>query len=370
MDNKDLDKLFSQINKQFGSGTIQMGGGPDIRVFPSGSLTLDLAIGRGGIPRGRIVEVFGPEASGKTTIALLHAAQVQKEDQGLVAFIDAEHAFDPMLAEGYGVDLSKLTYVEPKTAENAIDTAEALIRSGFYRLVIVDSVSALTPTKIAESSMDQQTMGLLARLMSTAMMKLNGPAYQFDCTCIFINQLREKVGGYAPNGIVPTTTSGGRALPFYSSIRLNVRRAENITEKDDTIGHWVKVKVVKNKIGTPFKEALFPLYYRVGVDRSYEIVELACLAGIIYQGGAWFSYRDALGDVIKRDDTEYKWQGKAKLTDFVKENPEFLMELEDRLRGVEIEAPVGQAVDPDATEWRVDEEEIAKAAALVALEEI
>lgn len=366
---KDLDKLFGQINKQFGDGTISLGGGPQIKTFPTGSLTLDLAIGRGGLPRGRIVEVFGPEASGKTTIALLHAAEVQKQDQGLVAFIDAEHAFDPVLAESYGVDLDLLTYVDPKTAENAIDTAEALIRSGYYRLIIVDSVSALTPTVIAESSMEKQTMGLQAKLMSTAMQKLNGILYQNDCTAIFINQLREKVGGYAPNGIVPTTTSGGRALPFYSSVRLNVRRAENITEKDDTIGHWVKVKVVKNKVGTPFKEAMFPLYYQVGVDRTYEIVELACLAGIIYQGGAWFSYRDASGNIITRDGVEYKWQGKAKLTDFVKATPDFLNELEDRLRGVEIEAPVGEAVNPDATDWEIEADALTIPTAAVPVEE-
>lgn len=345
--NKDLEKLFATINKQFGAGTIQVGGGPEIKTFPSGSLTLDLAIGRGGVPRGRIVEVFGPEASGKTTIALLHAAQVQRQNEGLVAFIDAEHAFDPMLAFNYGVDMESWTYVDPKTAENAIDTAEALIRSGFYRLIIIDSVSALTPTKIAESSMEQQTMGLQARLMSTAMMKLNGIAYQNDCTVLFINQLREKVGGYAPNGITPTTTSGGRALPFYSSLRLNVKRAENITEGNDTIGHWVKIKVVKNKVGTPFKEAMFPLYYSVGVDRVYEIVELAVLAGLIYQAGAWFSYRNEQNEVVEQDGVLYKWQGKANVTEFVKGNPRFLHELEDRLRGVEVEAPVGAPVNPD-----------------------
>lgn len=233
---KDLEKLFGQINKQFGAGTIKFGGGPEIQTTSSGSLTLDLAIGRGGVPHGRIIEVFGPEAGGKTTMALLHAVKVQQERKGLVGFIDAEHAFDPMLAASYGVNLEELAYVDPKTAENAIDTIEALVRSGEFRLIIVDSVSALTPTKIAESSMDQQTMGLQARLMSTAMMKLNGPAYQNNCTILFINQLREKVGGYAPNGVVPTTTSGGRALPFYSSLRLNVRRGDNITEKEDTIG--------------------------------------------------------------------------------------------------------------------------------------
>jgi recombination protein RecA len=345
--NKDLEKLFAQINKQFGSGTIQMGGGPDIKTFPSGSLTLDLATGRGGIPRGRIIEVFGPESAGKTTVALLHAVQVQKSRQGLVAFVDAEHAFDPLLAISYGVNTAEWSYVDPKTAENAIDTVEALIRSGLYRLIIVDSVSALTPSKIAESSMDQQTMGLQARLMSTAMMKLNGPAYQYDCTVLFINQLREKVGGFSPiPGVAATTTSGGRALPFYSSIRLRVTRGDNIIEDGITVGHWVKIKVVKNKVGTPFKEATFPLYYSVGVDRVYEIIELSCLADIITQSGAWFSYGDMPnGKAI---------QGKPKFIEYVKANPYILNELEDKLRGVEIEAPVGKPVNPDGYE---DEED-------------
>jgi recombination protein RecA len=352
----NLDKLFAQINKSFGENTIKFGGSPDIKTTPSGSLTLDLAIGRGGIPRGRLIECFGPESSGKTTIALLHAAEVQREGEGLVAFIDAEHAFDPVLAASYGVDLSKLAYIDPKTAENAIDTAEALIRSGEFRLVIIDSVSALTPTKIVESSIEQQTMGMLARFMSTTCQKLNGIAYQNDCTVFFINQIREKIGGYAPNGVVPTTTSGGRALPFYSSVRLNVRRGENITEKDDTIGHYVKVKVVKNKVGTPFKEAMFPLYYSVGVDRVYEIVELAVLAGVIQQGGAWFKYADESGDAITRDGVQYKWQGKAKVTDFVKENPAFLIELEEILRGVQVEAPTGEAESEDGYSGAVVEE--------------
>lgn len=343
--NKDLEKLFAHINKQFGNGTIQMlseGFVPEIKTFSSGSLTLDLAIGRGGFPRGRIVEVFGPESSGKTTIALLNAAEVQKSGEGLVGFVDAEHAFDPVLAASYGVNLDELTYIDPKSAENAIDITEALIRSGMYRTIIIDSVSALTPTKIVESSIEQQTMGLLARFMSTALQKLNGIAYQNDCTIIFINQIREKIGGYAPNGVVPTTTSGGRALPFYSSIRLNVRRAENITNKDETIGHWVKVKVVKNKVGTPFKEAMFPLYYSVGVDRIYEIVELAVLAGVITQGGAWFRYADETGDAITRDGVIYKWQGKANVTEFVRSNPAFLAELEEILRGTHVEAPTGE----------------------------
>lgn len=357
MDNKDLDKLFAQINKQYGTGTISIGGGPEITTVSTGSLTLDLAIGRGGIPEGRIIEVFGPEASGKTTIALLHGAEVQRAGRR-VAFIDAEHALDPTLAAAYGVKLEEWTYVDPKTAEQAIDIIEALVRTGLYGLIITDSVSALTPSVIAENSAEKQTMGLQAKLMSLAMQKLNGPAYQHKCTCLFINQLREKVGGYAPNGVVPTTTSGGRALPFYSSVRLNVRRGDPIKDKDDVIGHWMKIKVVKNKVGIPFKEATVPLYYQVGIDHQYEIIELACLAQIIYQGGAWFSYRDENNEIIVRDGAKYSWQGKDKLTEFAKENPDFLYELEDRLRGVVVEAPVGAPVNPDATDWEVSPEEI------------
>lgn len=350
MENRDLEKLFAQINKNFGQNTIQMLTKefvPEVKTTSSGSLILDLAIGRGGIPRGRIVEVFGPEASGKTTMSFLHGAEVQQKDEGLVAFIDAEHAFDPLLAASYGIDLDKLTYIDPKTAENAIDITEALIRSGAYRLIIIDSVSALTPSKIIDSSIEQQTMGLLARFMSTTCQKLNGIAYQMDCTVLFINQIREKIGGYSPTGQAPTTTSGGRALPFYSSLRLNVRRSENIKQGEDTIGHWVKVKVVKNKIGAPFKEATFPLYYTVGVDHVYETVEMAVLAGIIKQGGAWFSFRDETDDVIERDGVAYKWQGKANLTAFVKENEAFYNELQGLLRGVEIEAPQGEPESQD-----------------------
>jgi recombination protein RecA len=368
MENKDLAKLFTQINKQFGAQTIQMLTEefvPQIKTYSTSSKILDLAIGRGGIPSGRIVEVFGPEASGKTTLSFLHAAEVQKAGEGLVAFIDAEHAFDPLLAASYGVNLDQLTYINPQTAENAIDIAEALIRSGLYRLVIIDSVSALTPTKIVESSIEQQTMGLLARFMSTTCQKLNGIAYQNDCTILFINQIREKIGGWAPAGQVATTTSGGRALPFYASLRLNVRRAENIKEKgsDDTIGHWMKVKVVKNKIGAPFKEAHFPLYYTVGVDNVYELVELACLANIIVQRGAWFSYRDENDEIIKRGDLEYKWQGKANLTDFVRENDDFFEELHQQVVNAAIEAPQGAPVSQDGYEFPDEVQEALDAAA-------
>lgn len=345
-----LDKIMNQINKSFGENTISFGGSPNIRVFPSGSLTLDLALGRGGFPRGRMIEVYGPYSSGKTTIALLHAAEVQRMGEGKVAFIDAEHSFDPDLAAQYGVDLNELIYVDPKSAENAIDIADALIRSGEVRLIIIDSVSALTPSKVVESSIEQQSMALLARFMSTTCQKLNGPAYQNDCTILFINQIREKVGVMYGS---PETTSGGRSLPFYSSVRLHVRAGDQLKNKDEVYGHIIKIKVTKNKVATPFKEAAFPLIYGKGVDRVDEISQLAVFAGIIRQAGAWFRYENADGEVIERNGREMKFQGRNAFAEYLREDPGFLAELEGKLRGVEVEAPDGEPepdyVDPENT---------------------
>lgn len=351
-----LDKVLGMINKKFGENTATILTPDfvrDIKVFSSGSLTLDLALGRGGIPRGRLIEVFGPTSAGKTTLALLHIAEVQRAGEGRAAFIDAEHTFDPVLAAEYGVDLSELVYVDPETAENAIDIADALIRSGEVRLIVIDSVSALTPSKIVESSVEQQTMGLLARFMSTTCQKLNGPAYANDCTVLFINQIREKIGGFSPAG-TPTTTSGGRALPFYSSVRLNVRAGDQLKNKDEVYGHIVKVKVVKNKVGTPHKEAAFPLIYGKGVDRVDEVSQLSILAGIIRQAGAWFRYEDADGEPVERAGQICKFQGRAALVEFMRANPEFLIEIENKLRGVELEAPDAAPVSEEGYE-EVDE---------------
>lgn len=367
--NADINKLLATINKQFGEGTANFlteDFVPDVNTTSTGSLTLDLALGRGGFPTGRIIEIYGPQMSGKTTITFLHIAQVQKEEEkkaasieGYVersaAFIDAEHAFDPKLAAEYGVNLEKLIYINPKTAENAIDAADALIRSGQVACIVTDSVSSLVPTKIAESSMEQATIGLLARFMSTAMQKLTGIAYQQDCTLIFINQIREKVGVMYGN---PETTSGGRALPFYSSVRLHVRMGDQLKNKDEVFGHIVKVKVTKNKVGVPFKEAAFPLIYGHGVDRADEISQLTVLGGIIRQAGAWFRYEDDEGNIIVRDGTEMKWQGRAAFADFIRENPFFMMELEDKLRGVDVEAPEGTAENPDGYEFNVNDDEV------------
>jgi recombination protein RecA len=348
----NLDKLMNKINKSMGENTIKFGGSPDIRVFPSGSLTLDLALGRGGIPRGRLVEVYGPTGAGKTTVAMLHGAEVQRENQGKVAFIDAEHTFDPVLATEYGLNLDELIYVDPKSAENAIDIADALVRSEEVRLIIIDSVSALTPSKVVESSIEQQTMALLARFMSTTCQKLNGPAYQNDCTIMFINQVREKVGVMYGN---PETTSGGRALPFYSSIRLAVRAGDQLKDKDEVFGHIIKIKVTKNKVGTPFKEAHFPLIYGKGIDKVDEISQLAVFGGIIRQAGAWFRYEDEEGEVIKRHGKELKFQGRAAFVEYLREDQEFKEEIENRLRGIEIEAPIGDPVEEEGYDSVLEE---------------
>lgn len=353
----DISKVFSAINKQMGENTIQFLDQADLTIpsFSTGSLTLDLACGVGGIPRGRIIEVFGPTSAGKTTLAMLHAKEVQDADEGLVAFVDAEHSFNNKLATQYGINLSKMVYVDPKTAENGIDAIEAMVRSGLFRLIIVDSVTALTPNKIAESSIEQETMALLARIMSRAMQKLNGPSYRDDCTILFINQIREKPGVMYGN---PETTPGGRALPFYSSVRLHVRAGEQIKQGDDVIGHLMKVKVVKNKVGIPFKEAAFPLIYGEGVDKVDEIAQLAILGGIISQGGAWFSYKNQeTGEVVKRHGRDLKFQGRAALVKYMREDINFMYELEARLRGVEIEAPIGTPESEDGYDAYVQEGE-------------
>jgi recombination protein RecA len=345
-----MQKLFGVINKSLGGNTVQFltkDFKQEIKSFSTGSLTLDLALGLGGLPRGRIIEVFGPSMAGKTTLCMLYLAEVQRADEGYTVFVDAEHAFNTKLAIEYGIDLDKLIYVNAQTAENAIDTIESLVRSGQVRAIVVDSVSALTPSKVAESSMEQNTIALLARLMSTAMQKLNGPVYNHDTTLVFINQLREKPGGFSPGPGTPTTTSGGRALPFYSSVRLNVRMGDYIKEKDEIIGHIMKVKVVKNKVGVPFKEASFSLIYGKGVDRVDEVSQIAVLAGIVEQAGAWFRYRDEDGNILVRDEVEYRWQGRASMVEFIRHNPLFLVELENKLRGIEVEAPKGAPVNED-----------------------
>jgi len=355
----DLKKLMDSINKKFGENTTHfMNEEFEIQIdtFSSGSLTLDLALGRGGFPKGYIMEFFGESMGGKTTISMLAIASFQRDElrrsleeedhaERYAMFVDAEHTFDAKLAREYGVDLSRLIYVNPKSAENAIDVLDAYIRTDSVGLAVVDSVPALVPSKIAESSIEQQTMGLLARMMGTTMQKITGPAHLHNCSIIFINQVREKIGVMYGN---PMTTPGGKALPFYSAVRLHVRAGEQIKVKDEVIGHWMKIKIAKNKFAVPFKEATFPLIYGVGVDKVDEVAQLSKFAGIVRQTGAWLRYEDENGDLYIRNGAEMKFNGHNKFVEFLRENPEILAELENRLRGVDIEAPDGE-IEPEYT---------------------
>lgn len=343
-----IEKLMSQINKSLGDDTVDfcVNGGPVIKLYNSGSLTMDLALG-GGIANGRIIEMFGDSMAGKTTLAYLHIAQVQRRNEGYVVFVDMEHAMNKELAQQYGVDLDRLIYVGPKTAENAVDIMDSFIRSGEVRLIVVDSVSAMVPTKIVESSAEQQTMALLARFMSTTMQKLTGIAYEHDCSLLFINQIREAVGKFSPAG-TPTTTSGGRALPFYSSQRIRVRMGEYIKSGNDVIGHLVKIKVAKNKIAVPFKEASFPLIYGQGVDLIDEIAQVSVLAGFVKKNAAWLRLIDEeTGEIRELDGKELKFNGQAAFVKFLHETPVIANELESKIRGVEIELPEGERIDED-----------------------
>lgn len=329
-----------------------------IDTFSTGSLMLDLALGRGGIPRGYIVELFGENMSGKTTLCMLSIASFQREEEKkseenydyqerYAVFVDAEQTFDIKLAREYGVNTDKLIYSRPLTAEEAIDTASAYIESGHVGLCVIDSVPALVPSKIAESSIEQQTMGELARFMGKTMQKLVGPSKLNEVTIMFVNQVREKIGVMYGN---PMTTPGGKALPFYSSVRLHVRAGEKIKAKDEVIGHQMKVRVVKNKFAIPFKEAEFPLMYGVGVDRIHEVAQLSVIAELVRSTGAWIRYEDEEGEVIKIDGVEMKFNGRAKFIDALREVPELLHRLESKLRGVDIEAPDTEILEADQSE--------------------
>ncbi|UNY39839.1 recombinase [Bacillus phage vB_BauM_KLEB27-3] len=354
-DKKNMQKILDQINKNYGyddkraTAATFLNGDSKLIVdsISTGSLTLDLAIGVNGYPRGRIIEMFGPESSGKTSVALHIIAETQKQNKGYVAFVDAEHALDPQLAKEYGVNLDELIYIDPKTAENAIDIIIGLISSGEVALIVVDSVPALTPSQIEESSMDQKSMALLARLLSEAMQKMNGPAWRENCTVLFINQVREKIGSFSKYG-TPLTTPGGRALPFYSSVRLQVQRGDSIKDGDQHIGQQIKIKVIKNKLSAPHKEATFSLYYNKGIDRIDEISQVAIFAGIMHKAGAWLSYLDANGDPMELNGTVLKFQGRQKFADHLKNDPDFLNMIENIIRGVDnIEAPIAEDIDID-----------------------
>ena len=317
---KTLDQVLAEIEKQFGKGSIMKLGennNMEVEVSSSGSLALDLALGVNGFPKGRIIEIFGPESSGKTTVALHAIAEVQKEG-GRAAFIDAEHALDPVYAKKLGVNIDELLISQPDTGEQALEICEALVRSEAVNIVVIDSVAALVPQAEIEGEMGDSHVGLQARLMSQALRKLSGTVNKTKTTCIFINQLREKVGVMFGN---PETTPGGRALKFYSTIRLDVRRGEQIKASDTVIGNKTVIKVVKNKVAPPFKTAVVEIMYGLGISKESEIIDLAVESGIMEKSGAWYSYNgEKLG------------QGKENVKSLFRENKKLCAEIEAKVR--------------------------------------
>jgi recombination protein RecA len=317
---KALQLTMEKLDKTYGKGTVmKLGDAPivDIEVIPSGSLTLDLALGVQGYPKGRIVEIFGPESSGKTTLAIHAIAEVQKQG-GIAAFIDAEHAFDQFYAQKLGVDVGNLLISQPDNGEQALEIADNLIRSGAVDLVVVDSVAALTPKAEIEGEMGDSQMGLQARLMSKALRKLTGSINKAGCCCIFINQLRDKIGVMFGN---PETTTGGNALKFYASVRVDIRRAAQIKDGEEVIGNRIKVKVVKNKIAPPFRKAEFDIMYGEGISKVGEIIDLGVELNVIKKSGSWFSYGETrLG------------QGRDAVKQIILDNPELFLELEQKIK--------------------------------------
>lgn len=317
---KNLEQVLADIEKQFGKGSIMcLGENPHIKldVVSSGCLTLDIALGVGGYPKGRIIEIYGPESSGKTTFALQAIAEVQKQG-GRAAFIDAEHALDPVYAKRLGVNTNELLLSQPDTGEQALEICEALVRSEAVSIIVIDSVAALVPQAEIDGEMGDAHVGLQARLMSQALRKLSGTINKTNTIAIFINQLREKVGVMFGN---PETTPGGRALKFYSSIRLDIRRNEQLKIGDKVVGNKTTVKVVKNKVAPPFKTAVVDIMYGEGISREGEIIDLASEAGIIDKAGAWFSYQgEKLG------------QGKENVKLILKDNPDLKAEIEEKVR--------------------------------------
>lgn len=318
---KALDMALSQIEKQFGKGSIMRLGEATAKmavdVIPTGALSLDIALGVGGIPRGRIIEIYGPESSGKTTVALHIIAETQKMG-GTAAFIDAEHALDPVYAKALGVNIDNLLISQPDTGEQGLEICEALVRSGAIDVVVIDSVAALVPRAEIEGEMGDSHVGLHARLMSQALRKLTGAISKSNTAVIFINQIREKVGVMFGN---PETTTGGRALKFYATIRMEVRRAETLKQGQDMIGNRTKVKIVKNKVAPPFKTAEFDIMYGEGISREGSIIDVGTDLDIINKSGAWYSYNgERLG------------QGRENAKDFLKQHPDITKEIEEKIR--------------------------------------
>ena len=349
---KALDMAMHQIEKDFGKGSIMMLGEAsakmNIEVIPTGALSLDIALGVGGIPRGRVIEIYGPESSGKTTVALHMIAEAQKMG-GYAAFIDAEHALDPEYARHLGVDIDDLLISQPDNGEQALEIADALVRSGAIDIIVIDSVAALVPRAEIEGEMGDSHVGLQARLMSQALRKLTGLISKSKCATIFINQIREKVGVMFGN---PETTTGGRALKFYSSVRMDVRRTETLKQGGEMVGNHVRVKIVKNKIAPPFKEAEFDIMFGKGISREGDILDLATKIDLVNKSGAWYAYN---GEKIG--------QGRENAKSYLTAHPEIMEEIEEKVRahygigaeGQEAEEPA-QAAPADAEEV-MDEEE-------------
>lgn len=315
-----LEMALRQIEKQFGKGSImRLGENTDqqVSVTPSGSIALDIALGAGGYPRGRVIEVYGPESSGKTTVALHAIAEVQKRG-GQAAFVDAEHALDPKYAHNLGVNIDELLLSQPDTGEQALEIAEALVRSGAVDILVVDSVAALVPKAEIEGEMGDSHMGLQARLMSQALRKLSGATNKSKTIVIFINQIREKIGVMFGN---PETTPGGRALKFYSSVRLEVRRAETLKQGQEMVGNRTKIKVVKNKVAPPFKTAEVDIMYGQGISREGELIDIGADLDIVQKSGAWYSYNE-----------ERVGQGRENAKQFMKENPQIAAAIEQQIR--------------------------------------
>lgn len=317
-----LDAAILKIEKDFGKGAVMRLGDPNaisnVEIVPSGALSLDLALGLGGIPKGRVIEIYGPESSGKTTVSLHMVAEIQKRD-GIAAFIDAEHALDPNYAQNIGVDIDELYISQPDNGEQALEITEMLVRSGAIDIIVIDSVAVLVPKAEIEGEMGDVHMGLQARLMSQALRKLTPAVSKSKCIVIFINQLREKIGILYGN---PEVTTGGRALKFYSSVRLDVRRIDQIKVGGERVGNRTRVKIVKNKIAPPFKEAEFDIMYGTGISREGDILDLAVEINVINKSGSWFSFDDMkLG------------QGREATKEYLKEHPDFMAQVEQKVRG-------------------------------------
>ena len=341
-----LNNAVAAIEKNYGKGSIMKLGDSsaniDIEAIPTGSISLDVALGVGGVPRGRIIEIYGPESSGKTTVALHMIAEAQKRN-GIAGFIDAEHALDPQYAKKIGVDIDNLYISQPDNGEQALEIAETMIRSGALDIVIVDSVAALVPKAEIEGDMDDQQVGLHARLMSKAMRKLTGVINRSNCAVVFINQLREKVGIMFGN---PEVTTGGRALKFYASVRMDVRRVEAIKQGGEIIGNHTKVKVVKNKVAPPFKEAEFDIMFGQGISREGDLIDLAVKVDAVQKSGAWYAYK---GEKIG--------QGRENAKTFLREHPEIMAEVEVQVReyyGLPADTIVETAVQAADTEEAKD----------------